>query len=223
VDFRLEVFTPTLRMEPMRKVLLHRLVAVTCVLSTLISPGLSLGESPLAKLQKASGLTKARDVVLGERSTFSGIVTSEKGSVGKAAIVTVAYAGNPVASVQTLEDGRFAIEGLREGTHVVNASGKETVLRFWSPEKAPAGADSEVTLVGGEMADPNVLPAGHHVPCTGGCHPGCPHDPAGGAFRGFLGRAFANYPLLTTAAILGAGIGAGIAIGSNGSNKPASP
>jgi len=207
----------------MQRNVMNRLVAAICALSMLIAPGISLGESPLAKMQKATGLTKVRDVVLGARSTFSGVVTSPKGGAGKSAVVTVAYAGNPVASVQTLDDGRFAIEGLREGTHVVNASGKETVLRFWSPERAPAGADSEVTLVGGEMTDPNVLPAGHHVPCTGGCHPGCPHDPGSGAFRGFLGRAFANYPLLTTAAILGAGIGAGIAIGSNGSNKPASP
>ena len=41
--------------------------------------------------------------------------------------------------------------------------------------------------------------------------------------RGFLGRAFANYPILTTAALLGAGIGSGIAIGSSSSSTPATP
>lgn len=206
----------------MLKITFRGPVAAICMLSTFVSPSLSLGETPLAKMQKVSGLTKVRDVVLGAKSTLFGVVKSEAGSTGKSAVVTVAYAGNPVATVETLQDGRFAIEGLREGTHVVNASGRETVLRFWSKERAPAGAESEITLVGGEVSDPNVVAAGHHVPCTGGCHPGCPHDPTG-PVRGFLGRAFANYPLLTTAAILGAGIGAGIAIGSNGSSTPVSP
>ena len=41
--------------------------------------------------------------------------------------------------------------------------------------------------------------------------------------QGFLGRAFANYPLLTAAGLLGAGIGSGIAIGSSSSDTPASP
>ena len=36
-----------------------------------------------------------------------------------------------------------------------------------------------------------------------------------------LSRVFANYPVLATTALIGAGIGAGIAIGSNG--RPASP
>ncbi|MFM8579010.1 MAG: hypothetical protein ACKOCN_09455 [Planctomycetaceae bacterium] len=194
----------------MLKITFRGSVAAICMLSTFVSPSLSLGETPLAKMQKVSGLTKVRDVVLGAKSTLSGVVKSEAGSTGKSAVVTVAYAGNPVATVETLQDGRFAIEGLREGTHVVNASGRETVLRFWSKERAPAGAESEITLVGGEVSDPNVVAAGHHVPPTG-------------PVRGFLGRAFANYPLLTTAAILGAGIGAGIAIGSNGSSTPVSP
>ena len=97
---------------------------------------------------------------------------------------------------------------------------KSLPFRFWEADKAPPGAKPEITLVARQVpADdgavqfiPEAQPA-PIVPVQNGYSPR----------QGFLGRAFANYPLLTAAGLLGAGIGSGIAIGSSSSDTPATP
>ena len=113
------------------------------------------------------------------------------------------------------------LKGFEKGTHVIQASGKKSTFRFWEADKAPPGAKPEITLVARQVpADDAVqfIPEGQPAPIV-------PVQNGYSPRQGFLGRAFANYPLLTAAGLLGAGIGSGIAIGSgtSSSDTPVSP
>ena len=168
----------------------------------------------------AAPVAAAKDIALGPNGTLSGLVKDSSGQAKRAEIVTVGFSGNEVAKVQTLEDGRFTIEGLREGTHVVKASGSSFPVRFWQADKAPPSADSGITLVSRQV------PAGDEIVLVPNDNQPVQYTPvqnSNSGRGGFLGRAFANYPILSTAALLGAGIGTGIAIGTSSDSSPATP
>jgi hypothetical protein len=176
----------------------------------------TFAETPIVNATETKA--EVTDVVLGTKGTLMGLVKNMSGDAKGHQLVTIGYSGNEVAAVETLDDGSFVVEGLREGTHVIQASGKKSTFRFWEADKAPPGAKPEITLVARQVAAdevqfiPDAQPA-PIVPVQNGYSPR----------QGFLGRAFANYPLLTAAGLLGAGIGSGIAIGSSSSDTPASP
>ena len=197
---------------------IRRAGAYACTAALLATPAATFAETPIATAETRVE-AKATDVVLGPKGRLLGLVKDMAGKATGHALVTVGYSGSEVAAVETLEDGSFAVEGLREGTHVIQAGGKKSTFRFWEADKAPPNAKPEITLVARQVPandgvqfipDPQPAP---YVPVQNGYSPR----------RGFLGRAFANYPLLTAAGLLGAGIGSGIAIGSNSGSTPASP
>lgn len=156
---------------------------------------------------------ESRDVVLQNGSTLRGIVTDRSGNPVPNANVRIMSNGSEIASVQSDSAGRFQVDGMREGEHVVEGGDNSTAYRLWRPETAPPGVTDEAQLIvdQGVVYDP-AQPV--YQPTS---------RPSAAPRRGFLGRAFANYPLLTTAALLGAGIGSGIAIGSSSSSTPSSP
>ena len=197
---------------------MRRAGAIACTASMLATTTATFAETPL--VNTAETKAEVTDVVLGTKGTLMGLVKDTIGDAKGHQLVTIGYSGNDVAAVETLDDGSFVVEGLREGTHVIQASGQKSTFRFWEADKAPPGAKPEITLVARQVPaddgavqfipDPQPAPI---VPVQRGYSPR----------RGFLGRAFANYPLLTAAGLLGAGIGSGIAIGSSSSDTPASP
>ncbi len=195
---------------------MRRAGAIACIASMLATTTATFAETPI--VNAAEMKSEVTDVVLGTKGTLMGLVKNTSGDVEGQQLVTIGYSGNEVAAVETLDDGSFVVEGLREGTHVIQASGKKSTFRFWEADKAPPGAKPEITLVARQVAAdevqfiPDAQPA-PIVPVQNGYSPR----------QGFLGRAFANYPLLTAAGLLGAGIGSGIAIGSSSSDTPASP
>jgi hypothetical protein len=199
---------------------MKRVGAGLCSMAMAATPIVSFAAPPAPLKTQA---VAAKDIVLGPNGTFSGVVKDVNGRAKSAEIVTVGFSGAEVATVQTLEDGRFTIEGLREGSHVVKTSGTAFPVRFWEADKAPPTADSGITLVsrqvpaGEETVVQEFVP--EQPPVQYQQAPSRGYSPR----RGFLGRAFANYPILTTAALLGAGIGSGIAIGSSSSSTPATP
>lgn len=204
---------------------MKRVGAGVCSMALAASPIVSFAAPPAPlKTQPVA----AKDIVLGPNGSFSGVVKDVNGRAKSAAIVTVGFSGAEVATVQTLEDGRFTIEGLREGSHVVKTSGTAFPVRLWQADKAPPTADSGITLVsrqvpaGEEPVVQEFIPEEQPVE---GYQPNYQPAPSRGYAprRGFLGRAFANYPILTTAALLGAGIGSGIAIGAGMDSTPATP
>lgn len=196
---------------------IRRAQSLTCITTLLVMSATTYAEPPVAI---SKGKAEVIDVALGKQGTLIGIVKDIAGKAKSHALVSVGYAGKEVAAVETLDDGSFVVEGLREGTHVIQASGRKSAFRFWESDKAPPGATPKITLVARQVpADEGVVPfipepqPAPLVPVQRGYSPR----------RGFLGRAFANYPLLTSAGLLGAGIGSGIAIGSGINDEPASP
>ena len=199
---------------------MKRVGAGVCSMAMAATPIVSFAAPPaVINAQPAA----AKDIVLGPNGSFSGVVKDVNGRAKSAEIVTVGFSGAEVATVQTLEDGRFTIEGLREGSHVVKTSGTAFPVRFWQADKAPPTADSGITLVSRQVPAGEEAVIQEFVPEQ----PPVQYQPAPSRGyaprRGFLGRAFANYPILTTAALLGAGIGSGIAIGASSDSTPATP
>jgi len=198
---------------------MRRAGACACTAALLATPAATFAETAIVTAETKAA-AKATDVVLGPKGTLVGLVKDMAGKASSQSLVTVGYSGSEVAAVETLDDGSFAVEGLREGTHVIQAGGKKSTFRFWEADKAPPNAQPEITLVARQVPaddgavqfipDPQPAPI---VPVQQGFSPR----------RGFLGRAFANYPILTAAGLLGAGIGSGIAIGSGINDDPASP
>ena len=198
---------------------MKRVGAGVCSMAMAATPIVSFAAPPAVINAPAA----AKDIVLGPNGTFSGVVKDVNGRAKSAEIVTVRFSGAEVATVQTLEDGRFTIEGLREGSHVVKTSGTSFPVRFWEADKAPPTADSGITLVSRQVPAGEEAVIQEFVPEQ----PPVQYQPAPSRGyaprRDFLGRAFANYPILTTAALLGAGIGSGIAIGASSVSTPATP
>ena len=190
-----------------------------CSLSLICSPIVSFAAPP--GVIDAAPVAATKDIALGPNGTLSGLVKDSGGQAKSATIVTVGFSGNEVAKVQTLDDGRFTIEGLREGTHVVKASGSSFPVRFWQADKAPPSADSGITLVSRQV------PAGDEIVLVPNDNQPVEYTPVQNSSRrpsgGFLGRAFCCYPILSTAALLGAGIGTGIAIGCSSNSSPSTP
>ena len=196
---------------------MRRAGAIACTASMLATTTATFAETPI--VNAAETKAEVTDVVLGTKGTLMGLVKNMSGDAEGHQLVTIGYSGNEVAAVETLDDGSFVVEGLREGTHVIQASGKKSTFRFWEADKAPPGAKPEITLVARQVpADDAVqfIPEGQPAPIV-------PVQNGYSPRQGFLGRALANYPLLTAAGLLGAGIGSGIAIGSSSSDTPASP
>ena len=190
--------------------------AAACAAALFATPVATFAATPVTTAEAKAEVT---DVVLGKKGTLIGLVKDVAGKAKGHALVSIGYSGNEVAKVETLDDGSFVVEGLREGTHVVQADGKKSTFRFWESDKAPPGAKPEITLVARQVpADDGAV---QFIPDP---QP-APYVPVQQTRRrgGFLGRAFANYPILTAAGLLGAGIGSGIAIGSGINDSPASP
>jgi hypothetical protein len=197
---------------------MRRAGACACTAALLATPAATFAGTPIVAAESKAE-AKATDVVLGPKGTLLGLVKDTAGKASGHSLVTVGYSGAEVAAVETLDDGSFAVEGLREGTHVIQAGGKKSMFRFWEADKAPPNAQPEITLVARQVpADEGAV---RFIPDP---QP-APYVPVQQTRRrgGFLGRAFASYPILTAAGLLGAGIGSGIAIGSGINDNPASP
>ena len=122
---------------------MHRVGAIACTASILATTTATFAETP--SVNAAETKAAVTDVVLGTRGTLMGLVKDTTGDAKGHQLVTIGYSGNEVAAVETLDDGSFVIEGLREGTHVIQADGKST-FRFWVGW-APPRAKPEITLV----------------------------------------------------------------------------
>ena len=195
---------------------MHRVGAIACTASILATTTATFAETP--SVNAAETKAAVTDVVLGTRGTLMGLVKDTTGDAKGHQLVTIGYSGNEVAAVETLMMDHSLLKDF-EGTHVIQADGKSrpSVLEA---DKAPPGAKPEITLVAQQVPVDDgavqLIPEPQPAPIVhvhNGYHPR----------RGFLGRAFANYPILTAAGLLGAGIGSGIAIGSSSSDTPASP
>lgn len=179
---------------------LKRFGTVACLLGLLGRPvACFAGDDENA----AVAAVHVEDVVIDEEGVLVGKVSTESGRPLPAKEVEVMFAGGVIAATQTDASGTFRVAGLREGVHEIRAGSTTESYRLWTKEAAP----------------PQVRQVAH-VSCCDDCPPQQrkPNPPR----RGPLKRAFACYPIATTA-LVGAGIGAAIAIPIATSQKPASP
>jgi len=142
------------------------------------------------------------DVALGENGVLTVRAVDSTGNPASGRHVRLLAGGTEVAAVTTGTSGILQVTGLREGVHDIEVDSTTTSVRLWEQDGAPPHADSSACVV-----------------CPDECRPACPPQKP---HRGPLKRAFANYPLATTA-LIGAGLGAAIAIPIAVSQKPASP
>lgn len=152
--------------------------------------------------------SSVRNLALDEGGVMNGEVRSASGQPLSNARVSISQGGQQVAVTQTNAEGMFSIGGLREGEHVLRACNQSIVYRLWQAGSAPPNTENFASV----MCQPEQV--AYSQPARSQPTP---------RRGGFLRRSFANYPVLTTAALLGAGIGSGIAIGSSGGSTPASP
>jgi hypothetical protein len=142
------------------------------------------------------------DVALAKDGLLTVRAVDSVGNPASGRHVRLLAGGTEVAAVTTGTSGVLQVSGLREGVHEIEVDSTTTSVRLWEQDGAPPHADSSACVV-----------------CPNECQPACPPQKP---HRGPLKRAFANYPLATTA-LIGAGIGAAIAIPIAVSPKPASP
>lgn len=176
-----------------------RFGVVACMVSML---GQSLSCMAAGSANQAVAAVHVEDVVIDE-GVLVGKVSTETGRPVPAKDVEVMFAGGVIATTQTDAGGNFRVAGLREGVHEIRSGTSMASYRLWPKKTAP----------------PQVRQVAH-VSCCDDCPPQQQRvDPPR---RGPLKRAFAAYPLATTA-LVAAGIGAAIAIPIATSQKPASP
>jgi len=148
----------------------------------------------------------ATDVALAEGGVLTVRVIDSAGNPVGGRQVRVLAQGAQVAAVTTDSSGTFQVSGLREGLHEVEACSTKICVRLWQPGVAPPHAEPVACIVCGDEGEAY-------------CPPRRPTQPR----RGPLQRAFAKYPIATVA-LIGAGIGAAIAIPiAVTPDKPASP
>lgn len=186
---------------------LCRCFCLACLAGMLLPIEIANGQST-TNVQRANTVL---DFALAEGGVLSGEVRDTAGRPLENIRVSISTGGTQIATTQTNSEGLFSIGELREGQHVLTAADQSFGYRLWPSDAAPPGAETyAVIIIDREevvYSEPTRGPVQQRPPLR----------------RGLLRRVFANYPLLTTAALVGAGIGSGIAIGSSGSPTPASP
>ena len=91
---------------------MRRAGAIACTASMLATTTATFAESPIVNVAETKA--EVTDVVLGTKGTLMGLVKNTSGAVEGHQLVTIGYSGNEVAAVETLDDGSFVVEGLRE-------------------------------------------------------------------------------------------------------------
>jgi hypothetical protein len=193
--------------------------SITCMVACSFGmPQTSFANQPAGRPQAAAESTAARplDVRLGAEGELNGVVRDAQGRVQPGVAVAVFHDGNEIATTQTDAEGQFSVGGLRRGNHVILAQRTENPVRLWPENAAPPQAvQTPVITADEEYVEPTSEVVQVQQRSYGQARPRRSRVGA------HISRCFANYPLLATTALIGAGIGAGIAIGSNG--RPASP
>ena len=130
----------------------------------------------------ASPAPSVLDISLGDEGTLTGQVLNAQGVPLAQANVTVRRSGTAVATAVTDSLGSFAVHGLQGGVCEVTAAGGSGVFRLWTGNASPPSAHKGVLIVANEPV-------------------------ARGQF--FSGRSTNGQAVVI--ALLGAGLGAGIA------------
>ena len=164
------------------------------------------------------------DVALTPDGQLVGTIVGKDGMPLANRKVQVLHNQAVVAEVQTDRNGRYEVEGLRSGFHVVRSPNTELACRFWAANVAPPSAKNGLVYAEDAVV---IRGQGCGEDCTGdGCGEGCNGRGSRGRARGlFGGFGAAGVPIVGIGAFVAAGVavGAAAADGKQAAVQPASP
>jgi Carboxypeptidase regulatory-like domain len=88
-----------------------------------------------------------RDVVVSDDGLLSGTVMDSAALPVSGVQVAVLHGEDVIATTTSDEEGRFAVDGLRSGSHIVQVAGTFTPVRLWRPRMAPPAAIQRLAVV----------------------------------------------------------------------------
>lgn len=167
------------------------------------------------------------DVALAQGGELVGVILGSDGSPVSDTLVQVLYRRSIIATVKTDAQGRWRIQGLRSGVHVVRTSQSQQTCRFWTAEAAPPLAKRGIILAGSNAVIrgqcgcseccpsdcTTAVPCGEIAYCESVCGEGC--DAACGPDGGGI---LANTSRSTLVGI-GLFAGAAVAVGTSVSDR----
>lgn len=145
---------------------------------------------------------RAKDVTLLEGGLLQGRIQNTSAQPVPDVAVQVFHGEKVVASTKSNSEGRFRIQGLRNGSHLIQVAGTQHQVRFWSESAAPPAAIHEVPIVVSQT--PAVPGPVRNVPVVQ---------------SGFYNTTAAAWLLIGT----GVAVTLGTALGGDDSEQPASP
>jgi hypothetical protein len=89
---------------------------------------------------------RSTDIALGH-GQLTGCVLNVAGQPVSGIPVQVLHGESVIATVASNEDGQFAVEGLRNGAHVIQVGSSVQPVRFWSAHAAPPAAAGQLAIV----------------------------------------------------------------------------
>ena len=143
-----------------------KLCSVRSSLSMVLSMVMLVGSPVLAAEAVA---VRSTDYLLGHNGVLVGNVVNQQGRPAAGLPVQVLHDGRVVATAYSNEQGEFAVESLRHGTHTVQLGQSLQPVRFWSNASAPPSAVKRMAIV----VDEEVVRGQCGESCgEGGCSPG---------------------------------------------------
>ena len=107
------------------------------------SPVMAGDPAPIEKKVDVRGV----DVVLNEGGLLEGTLLNTAAQPIAGATVRVVHNDKTVATALSNDKGKFAIKGLRNGVHVVQAGTASQIVRLWGANAAPPNAVENLAIV----------------------------------------------------------------------------
>lgn len=96
--------------------------------------------TPTFAAETATTATKVHDIRLTSSNEFSGLILTEKGKPVAGVPVQLISDSKVIASVKTDRTGRYRVEGVRPGMHIVKTVKGQETCRLWAAQTAPPSA-----------------------------------------------------------------------------------
>ena len=90
---------------------------------------------------------RSHDATLSDHGLLSGMVLDPSGQPVEGITVQVIHRDSVVASSTSDAQGRFKIQGLRNGAHTIQAGQHQSQIRLWETATAPPKATSNISIV----------------------------------------------------------------------------
>lgn len=168
------------------------LLALLACAGMVVSPAMA---APVNIAAKQAVQQMPSDVSLQSGGKLVGQVLNTQGRPVAGAPVVIQLAGKEIARVQTDKAGKFSIDGLHGGVHVVTTEGQQSVCRLWAPQTAPPVAQRGIMLVNSTDI---VRAQNCGAPVCGA------GVASGGGVGGGIGNWVANHPVLSVGAVAAA-------------------